>query len=233
MNWMRIYPFYKGKNIAKDPEGYDSAFAAVRHMDDDELIKDFEKTLPEDFEYNQLYVYQADEKDTKKGSGKLLISHYTEVDSDTQDTGSSSGIFDIFSGKYCKPGKMYVKTEEDSKKDVFVHFRYEDFEKRVVFLKNVKNKHLKELLDELVQIEKTDVSELPPEGQQHCIAVYEEIDALGYHPVIQESIDEYRRLLNKYIRENVEFRKIHKDYYEVIPLEKKPKPEYQKSNELF
>ena len=232
MNWMRIYPFYKGKNIAKDPEGYDSAFAAVRHMNDDELIKDFEKTLPEDFEYNQLYVYQADEKDTEKRSGKLLISHYTEVDT-SQDTSSGVCLFDLFSGEHYNPGKMLIKTPEDHKKDVFVHFRDANFEKRVVFLKNVKNKHLKELLDELVQIEKTDVSELPPEEQQHCIAVYEEIDALGYHPVIQESIDEYRRLLNKYIRENVKFRKIHKDYYEVIPLEKKPKPEYQKSNELF
>lgn len=233
MKLLKIYPFYKGENIAKDEDGYDSAFAAVRHMNDDELIKDFKKTLPEDFEYNQLYVYHADKKDTEKRSTKLLISHYTEVDTDTQDTNSGVYLFDIFSGKHCKPGKMYIKTEEDSKKDVFIHFRSKDYEKRVVFLKSIKNKHLKELLNELVQIENTDVSELPLEEQQHCIAVYEEIDALGYCREIHESLDEYRRLLNKYIRENVEFRKIHVNYYEVIPLEKKQKEKYIKNNELF
>lgn len=45
----KIFPFYKGKNISNNPLGYTNATNARKRMNDEEVRRDFEKTLPDDY----------------------------------------------------------------------------------------------------------------------------------------------------------------------------------------
>lgn len=231
---MKIYPFYKGTNIAKDIDGYESVSDANKNMVLDELINDFEKSLPDDFWDDYYYICRADEHSDYK-THTVLVDNWTEVKSN--ESFVKYDFFGCFSHeagmRYNCNGVEYVKTEEDVKKDVIAYHRPELYVEKRRFLKKIKNKNLSSLLWELLKIENSDVSKMNTEEQHRCVFVYEELDRLGYYPRIQRDNTEYKRRLREYIHNNVEFREIHKDYYKVVSLEKKQKKTCQENNKLF
>jgi hypothetical protein len=56
----KIFPYYKGKNIANNPLGYTTIANARKHMDDTEVKADFENTLPRDYWLDHYYVYELE-----------------------------------------------------------------------------------------------------------------------------------------------------------------------------
>lgn len=92
----KILPYYKGECIAKTPLGYTNVTNARKRMDDYDVKKDFEKTLPKDYWYRHYYTYRLKEpwsKDIRPGQwntstsvGRFSTEYYTRgyVDHDTQ-----------------------------------------------------------------------------------------------------------------------------------------------------
>lgn len=56
----KIFPFYKGKNIANNPLGYTSEKNAKLRMKMNDIVKDFESTLPENYWDDYLYLYELE-----------------------------------------------------------------------------------------------------------------------------------------------------------------------------
>jgi len=54
----KIFPFYKGENISNNPLGYSSVSNAKKRMKQDDVVKDFDKTLPEDYWLGHMYIYE-------------------------------------------------------------------------------------------------------------------------------------------------------------------------------
>ncbi len=54
----KIIPFYKGENISNNPLGYSSVSNAKKRMKQDDVVKDFDKTLPEDYWLGHMYIYE-------------------------------------------------------------------------------------------------------------------------------------------------------------------------------
>lgn len=77
----KIFPFYKGKNIANNPLGYTTKENARRRMADGEVIKDFEKTLSEDYWFKYLYTYKNGNRTTEfnLGAGKRIKIADTDI----------------------------------------------------------------------------------------------------------------------------------------------------------
>ena len=218
----RIYPYYKGECIGRRSDGYQTAAIARREMKWDEIIKDFEATLPEDFWDKQLYVCRSDVDCTESMHTIDIVRYNGDNVFHQEDYAESYNKYlnDIRSSKHHKNVKVTVKV------------RYPLWEKRV-FLKNIKDEHLNNLIKELRRIEQNDLSDASEEELQHCAEVYKELDRLEYYPEIFESVDNYHRLLNKFILENVEFREIHAHEKYVLVKPEHHKKVYPESKELF
>ena len=217
----RIYPYYKGEYIGRQSDGYQTAAIARREMKKDEIVKDFEATLPEDFWDKQLFLYRSD-------------VDYTESMC-TIDIVRYNGDHIYHQEDYIESYNKYIKEcgtfkRRDVKYNVNV--RYPLLEKRV-FLRNIKDEHLNSLIKELRRIEQNDLSNASEEELQHCAEVYKKLDRLEYFPEIAESDDNYQRLLNKFILENVEFREIHAHGNYILVKPEHHKKIYPKSRELF
>lgn len=61
---IKVFPFYKGKNISNNPLGYTTVQNARKRMNSKNVIKDFDKTLPEDYWFDYLYSYENDDVNT-------------------------------------------------------------------------------------------------------------------------------------------------------------------------
>ena len=222
----RIYPYYKGECIGRRSDGYQTAAIARREMKWDEIIKDFEATLPEDFWNKQLYVCKSDVEYTESMHTIDIVGYNY----------NSSCLF--HQEDYIESYNNYIKSINEclisKRKNVkyAVDVRYPLWEKRV-FLRNIKDEHLNDLIKELRRIEQTDLSDASEEELQHCAEVYKELDRLEYYPEIFESDDNYHRLLNKFILENVEFREIHAHENYVLVKPEHHKKVYPESKELF
>ena len=56
----KIFPFYKGENISNNPLGYTNATNARKRMNDEEVRKDFEKTLPSEYWFDYYYTCELE-----------------------------------------------------------------------------------------------------------------------------------------------------------------------------
>lgn len=56
----KIFPFYKGKNIANNPLGYTTVANARKRMNSEEVTKDFIETLPKDYWLDYYEVYELE-----------------------------------------------------------------------------------------------------------------------------------------------------------------------------
>ena len=76
----KIFPFYKGKNIANNPLGYTTKECAKKRMNKEDLLKDFRKTLTADFIFNHVYTHSISKQEknlTEMWVGHRRINVYT------------------------------------------------------------------------------------------------------------------------------------------------------------
>ena len=76
----KIFPFYKDQNIANNPLGYTNVNNARKRMKADEVIKDFEATLPENYWLDHIYVNQL-ENPWSSDWNDSIAADYLESDS--------------------------------------------------------------------------------------------------------------------------------------------------------
>lgn len=62
----RVFPIYKGKDLSKMGVGYSNVKSARKFMDSTKVVKDFDKSLPENYWNDFLYTYLNDTTHPKK-----------------------------------------------------------------------------------------------------------------------------------------------------------------------
>ena len=70
----KIFPFYKGNNISNNPLGYTNATNARKRMNDEEVRKDFEQTLPSEYRFDYYYTCELENpwsEDIKPGKYRV------------------------------------------------------------------------------------------------------------------------------------------------------------------
>ncbi len=114
---IKVFPFYKGENIANNPLGYTTKANARKRMQNYKVIPDFEKTLPEDYWFQYLYTYQNGTKNSDfhlfRRTLKIIEYDLTKqiYIKDIKDENVVRLFMKLESEHYTR--KWYEKTEED------------------------------------------------------------------------------------------------------------------------
>jgi hypothetical protein len=95
----KIFPFYKGKNIANNPLGYTTVANARKRMKSKEVTKDFIESLPKDYWLDYYEVYELEnpwDESIRLGRYRTGSGHWYGIDTYT------NGYVKIDSRKYIK-----------------------------------------------------------------------------------------------------------------------------------
>lgn len=119
---IKIFPFYKGENIANNPLGYTTKANARKRMRMSEVMGDFSKTLPPDYWFEHLFTYQNEEGGKKTRLGIRRAGEEVEVTEydikqmvyirDIEDREVASLLYEMYKW-FHKRKPFWERTDED------------------------------------------------------------------------------------------------------------------------
>lgn len=183
----KIFPFYKDQNIANNPLGYTNVNNARKRMKADEVMKDFEATLPEDYWLNHIYVYELENAWSSDWNDSIAADY--KRDRYMRHHGVSTSVFlyqtTIYTKGYTKPNKSIPLMQLSPEiRNLYTRLYY--LEKEVT----------------KDRINKTETH------KEEYVSLIKEILTKGYFPHLFKEYKDRDKRYRKFVDEHVEFREM-------------------------
>ena len=175
----KIFPFYKGKNISKNPLGYTNIANARKRMDDKEVLNDFKNTLPKDYWIKHYIVYELENPWIEQWMNNIKGSEYG-----------------IFTTHYWYNITIYTHGYIVISSKKYIEELPQDI--RGLFIKLHK---LESLAIEDYKLEHTTYKE------EYKMLLYK-ILSNGYYPSLHKDDNDFKKRYSKFITNNVEFKEM-------------------------